>query len=301
MRRSFKIQASLKVNFWRDKNTPKKTENSSQPTTSELASLWLYTEELSTSTIVMIIPVNFMRKLINLKAQLNPMRTISGHQPRPTSGFLRKMRKWKNILKKNWEEEKSTLRSNFLRTTEEFLNSMLNLKKLPSSFTTSWLMTPSKSENVPFPIQEEIHSQWQSRDKNCQETSLWINLDRPMLKTLSKLKIWMLVKVSKYMEKYSIFLAVTNSPETTIPLNSEDSCNAKIKTKVEVKISNQVNIILFRHYHPTSQRNRLRGRFSRIHLQIGPQATSETFLQVGRSASPAEVQCCVHFTQTWRC
>ena len=189
MRRSFKIQASPKVNFWRDKNTPKKTESSSQPTTLELVNLWLSTEELSTSTTVMTIPVNFMRKSTNLKAQPNPMRTISGLPLRPTSGFLRKMHRWKNIWKKNWEEAKSTLKSNFLRTTEEFLSSMPNLKKLPSSFTTSWLMIPSKSENAPFPTQEEIHSQWQSRDKNCPETSPWINLDRPMLKTLSKLKI----------------------------------------------------------------------------------------------------------------
>ena len=65
----------------------------------------------------------------------------------------------KEYLEKNWEEAKLTLRSNFLRMTEEFLNSMLNLKKLPSSFTISWLMIHSKSENAPFPTQEEIHSQ----------------------------------------------------------------------------------------------------------------------------------------------
>lgn len=132
-----RTQAFHKENSLKDKSMSKMMENSWQPTTSDLDKLSRSTVDQSISTAVMTTQDSSIRKSDSLKALLSLTLMTLGPQLSIISGFLRKMPKWKSILRKNLEEEKSILKNSSFRTIEKSSSFTLDSRAPPSLSTIS--------------------------------------------------------------------------------------------------------------------------------------------------------------------
>lgn len=180
-----------------------------------------FTVGQSTSTTVMTIQENFMKKLDSLKELLNHTKMMTGLQLRPMFGFLKKMLKWNNIFRKNLVEEKSYPKNSFFRMIVKCSNFLQDLKACLISFTTFWQMTLFKLDKFHCQIQGETLSLLLSVDKNSPGNMHWINLDKLMLKILWKLKIFLSTKIYKFLEECILLKIVMISPEIIMLKNSE--------------------------------------------------------------------------------
>jgi ERCC4-related helicase len=93
--------------------------------------------DLSTFTTAMTTPENSIKNLELHKDLLKLTKMINGLQLKITNGFLRKMRKWNNISKKNLEVAKSIQKNSSFKTIEKCLNSLRDSKEHLSLFTIS--------------------------------------------------------------------------------------------------------------------------------------------------------------------
>ena len=153
---------------------------------------------------------------------------------------------------------------------EKYSNFLPSSKELLSLFTTSWLMTPLKSEKSHFPTQERTHSQSLSEDKSCPDSSTSTNLVRLTPKTSFELKKSLSAVVSMSSLVLTASKVATSLQETTIRPSSEYLSQVSVTTVEAENKLNQVLFIIFRHNYSSSQWYWIRVRFSWLHLQIGP-------------------------------
>jgi hypothetical protein len=65
------------------------------------------------------------------------MKMMNGPQQPQINGFLKKMRKWKSIFKRNLEAEKSIPKNNSWKMIEKSLSSLSDSKERSSFYTFS--------------------------------------------------------------------------------------------------------------------------------------------------------------------